>query len=114
VQSKGDGAQQLGSLDEHGRSHVEHLGRNLHRVAPDRFPHRLEQDVAGPAEQTADDHPLRVHEIAKACDGYADLATRIGDCSMASQVSRDRALDDPRQRRNLSIHRTYQLDDRRA
>jgi hypothetical protein len=114
LQSKCKSSKQLSALDKYRRADVEAFRRGLHCVAPYRFPHRLEQDLARPAEQSTDDHALGIDEIAQACDGDPDLAAGIGYCPAAAQVARHRKLDDSRQAGNLAVKAPYQLNDRRA
>src|ERR1700693_2856218 len=112
LQRKRERSEKLGSFDERCRGEFETLRRGLDGVAPDRFPDRLEHHLARPAQQTADDHPLRVDEIAKARDGYAYLVAGIRDCPTAAHVTRDRKLDDPEQGGHLPVHEPDKIDDR--
>src|ERR1700730_14990627 len=52
------GAQELRPFDEHRWADVEGLGHGEQSVTADRLPHRLEEDLASPADQPADDDAL--------------------------------------------------------
>jgi hypothetical protein len=114
LQREGERAKQLGALDKHRGADLEVLRRRLHGVPPYRFPHRVEQHVACPAEQAPDDHALRVDEIAKARDGDTDLVTGVRDGPAAANVARDRKLDDSRKRRDLAVQAPDEVNDRWA
>src|SRR5713226_7437418 len=57
-------AQQLGPFDEGGRHDHHAFGRGEHRMAPDRLTDRPQQQVTSSAQEAADDHALRVDEVA--------------------------------------------------
>jgi hypothetical protein len=69
------------------RAHIDSLRGRLHRVAPDRLAKWLQQELASPAQQPADDNTLGIDEVAQAGHGHANLATRIRDGPPAAHVT---------------------------
>src|SRR5439155_4755863 len=64
-------------------------GRRGHRerAAFDRGADRVQQDVAGSAQRTPDDHPARVQEVAEVGDLHADQPSRVADHTAATRVA---------------------------
>src|SRR5712692_7656529 len=80
----------------------------------DGLPDRLEQQLPGPAEKAADDHALRVDEVAQAGDRDTDLAAGVGDGSAAADVALRCKLDDPAERQRLRAALAHKLQDCRT
>src|SRR6266516_6563512 len=64
-------------------------GRRGHRerAAFDRGADRVQQDVAGGAQRTPDDHPARVQEVAEVGDLHADQPSRVADHAAAPWIA---------------------------
>src|SRR5689334_13500849 len=110
-QGKRDRPKELCPLDEDRGADVDGLGRGLDRVATDRLAERVHQHITPAAEQAADDHALRVDQVAQPGHGDADLAPGVGDGAAAAYVTVGGELDHPRKREPLAVHRSHELDD---
>src|SRR4051794_29741779 len=93
VQDQRQRAHDLRAPAELPRHHVD-LGRCArYRVAADRLGDRGEQDITGGTQIAADDHPLRIEDVAEVADRDADAAARVGDHALRKRIAGMRALD---------------------
>src|SRR4029077_14059755 len=90
------------------------LGGSLNGMASYGLPHGVKQDLAGSAEESADDDPFGVDEVAEARYGHSDLVAGVGEGPMAPELAGDGKLDDAGQRRHLAIQRSNELEDGRT
>ena len=95
AQRQSQGSKQLSSLNKAGRANVHPLCGRLHGVPADGFAQRLQQDVAGAAQQAADDHALGVDQVAQArdqrtspADARSITSARLGASPFPSATSR--------------------------
>ena len=72
-------AEHLGALAQDPRRDPDVLGRRRDREAPHRLAHRVEEQVAGGGQVAANDHEIRVHQVAQVGHRAADDAAGVVD-----------------------------------
>src|SRR4051794_13278621 len=85
-QHQGNRPEHLRAVAERALQHLYVVGRGADRTAPQRLAQRVEQQIAGGAQVPADDHLLRVEEVAQRGHGGADRAAGIGDRPRAAGI----------------------------
>src|SRR4051812_23488483 len=113
VQDQCQRAHYLCARAELPRHHVDLGCRAWYRVAADRLGDRGEQDITGGTQIAADDHPLRIEDVAEISDRHADAATGVGDHACRERVAGVRALDQLVHLDPLAAHRVERAGYRR-
>jgi hypothetical protein len=94
VEDERQRAEQLGALAQLCRDDFRVGSSAGDRAQLRRFPHRLEQQVAGCPEGAADRYPLRVEEVEERRRGRADVPAGLGQRAGAGEVAAACAGDD--------------------
>jgi hypothetical protein len=112
VEDERQGTQELGALAEHSRNDLQVFDRARDRVAANGFAQRLEQHFSYRAEVAADDHALRVEDVAEIRDGKPDRAPGVADQSLSRLILRRGELEQAPGGDLLAPARAQQVRDR--
>src|SRR5690606_18980586 len=94
VEGEREGAAHLGARTELTRDDLDGAREAQDRTGLDRRADRLEEQLAGLGELTADDDELRVDDVAHGRERGPERAARVGHEAPAARVPGQRAGDD--------------------